>query len=259
MPARRRRRRRAAGVCPSSAAHGHPAAAGRRGRVRSTPSAAVGRSDRPSAEPAGPVARAPAPTPRPCASMATARVGSVPSVAPGGLRQVRREHDRLGRRARPARRPGGAARPPGSGRGRRRRPAPGRAPRRRRRPRPPRPTGRPSSDGVRSSRQPEASTAASSLAARSRVVQLGHGVQPEPVDHLRARRRAGPPARARGGRPLSLARSIGASVGAHSSRSVRRSTLPDGVRGMASTSTTLVQPLVGGQRVADERPAVLRA
>ena len=68
------------------------------------------------------------------------------------------------------------------------------------------------------------------------IVELGDAVHAQAVDHLRR----GIAQRDLLGREADVHQSGGAAgeAGAHSSRSVRRSTLPDGVRGMASTRTT---------------------
>ncbi len=67
------------------------------------------------------------------------------------------------------------------------------------------------------------------------VVELGHHVRAQPIDHLRR-------CIAHGnlfGRETDVHQpAAAAKVGAHSSRNVRRKTFPDGVRGMASTRTT---------------------
>ncbi len=68
------------------------------------------------------------------------------------------------------------------------------------------------------------------------VVELGHAVDTQAIDHLRRRLAQ----RDLFGREADVHQSGGAvaRAGAHSSRRVRRNTLPDGVLGMASTTTT---------------------
>ncbi len=69
------------------------------------------------------------------------------------------------------------------------------------------------------------------------IVELAHGLGSQPVDGQRDRVAQG---LLLGGEPDVHQPPVpaAASVGAHSSRSTRRSTLPDGSRGMSSTTTT---------------------
>ena len=178
-------------------------------------------------------------SPRPTATELREPSSSSTSAAHGasrvdgeGLGPVHRGR-RRGPRSRPwspaAHRRAVAARRPTSGRGRRCR----------RRPRPSSSAmmatstadahGAPSSDGDRSSRQPAAATAASSFSTRSRVVELTHRAGAEAVDEHRCRVAQRP---LLGGQPDVHQPAIS------SSRSTRRSTLPDGRRGTASTTTT---------------------
>ena len=99
------------------------------------------------------------------------------------------------------------------------------------------PTARTPPSAVRSSRQPEAATAASSFVGPLAIVELADGARAEAVDDLgdRVAQRL-----LLGGEAdvhqLRLPRRGAAA--SSSSRSVRRSTLPDGSRGIASTTTT---------------------
>ena len=104
---------------------------------------------------------------------------------------------------------------------------------------------------------------------RDRGVELGHSLGVVEVGHhVRARAgpppgrpsRAGPPARARVGRPRqSTLVDGGSACESHSLRNVRRNTLPDGVRGMRVDEHHRAQVLVGGERVRHQRLQVFRA
>ena len=97
--------------------------------------------------------------------------------------------------------------------------------------------GAPSSVAVRSSRQPGGGDGGVELGRPLGVVELADGVRAQPVDDL-GRRVAQRPLL---GGEADVHQSSLPGVderGVHSSRSVRRSTLPDGSRGMASTTTT---------------------
>ena len=94
----------------------------------------------------------------------------------------------------------------------------------------------PSSVAVRRSRQPDAIDRRVELGGTLAVVELGDAVDAQAIDELR---RSVAQGRLLGGEAdVHQSAPAGAKLGAHSSRSVRRSTLPDGVRGMASTRTT---------------------
>ena len=183
--------------------------------------------------------------------MATAPRARSPSTAPARPREVGVERDGLGARSPAARRRAAGARRRASGRGRRRRPGRGRAPRRR--------------------------CAASTADAQRRAVVVGDCAA-RASRPRRRRRRAWRPARRRraGRRPAGPSRSTtwaaesrsaccsgerrtsisrrpaAASCGVHSSRSVRRSTLPDGQPRDGVDHDDVAQVLVGGERVGDE-------
>ena len=160
------------------------------------------------------------------------------ATARAGPRQVGREGDGLGHHGRERRRPGAAARRPAWGPGTRRRPGHG-----------------PSSSATMAASTPEASGPPSPSAVAQLAPARGHHGRLElgpPAPRRRAwrrpRARAGPTTWATESRSAccsgekpdvhqSAARAP-ASAGVHSSRSVRRSTLPDGSRGMSSTTTT---------------------
>ena len=108
-------------------------------------------------------------------------------------------------------------------------------------------SGWPPSSASRNSRQPDDGTAASSFAVRSAVADLADGMRSELIDHPGG-------GVAQGlllGREADVHQAAGpepAWAAIHSSRRTRRSTLPEGSRGMAPTTTTSCSRLYGGQR-----------
>ena len=221
-------------TCPSSGVTLPGARTGATGRVRSTPRVAGASATKPMVQ----RRRAGDEHQRRVGDERIEREGARRSrAAIGGddLFQVGAQQRRSRHPWRPAHPPGAAAPRPASRPGTRRRPGPGRAPRRRGRPRRPRPTGsrRPSPSAARASRRrrPRRRAWRCAPCRRARPRRARPGDRP-----LARRHRAAPSCS--GERRTSISPRPRRTPVPTRRGSVRRRTFPDGVRGMASTSTT---------------------